>query len=328
MSIYHVDANTISLLFDRIQAIHSIPELTTELVVEAITKELSRSKSDLERSLLGQLVMFQDRSSLAEALSACTYNSQAHNTITYDSDNDEIHYVHEADTACCREINMLVRFYSLILNNRMEDFMTVRYAAEFCACTTDQLLLDIEPICVDGYVQSRGLTNPVLIEQYKALVLRATLLPVARAVFYAAMVKALGLTNSRKHSEYMWNIQDKIESNKLKLSMIPPERLDAFSDTVYKPIIATMQSDGNHRKAWRQHRETAKRQDQTLSYREWKFTILEQQVHRSSCSRLPEYVTMILYYKYCYQEPAVVPELVEFDLDLLVPSCDQMLIEI
>lgn len=327
MSIYHIDENTVGLLFNRIQSVHSIPDLTTEILALAINREISKTKSDLERSLLGQLVMFQEHSSLSEALSACTY-SQTQVISGYDSDlGEEVVYMSESNTACSRETNMLVRYYSLILNNQMEDFVTVRYTTDFCGCSTNKLIHDIEPMYVDGYVQSRGLANTALIEQYKALVLRSALLSIARAVWYVAMIEATGLTDSRKQNSYVWNIEDKVHRKRFKLSKIPPERYNAFCDIIYKPITVTMETDRYNKKGLRRYGERAK-QDGNLNYWEWSRTLLEQQLNRSGCSRLDDHMTKVLYYKYYYQEPAEVTETISFDLDLLVPSCDQMLIEI
>lgn len=260
MSILCIDTETTLTLYDQITSRHTIPGLTHELFVKTLVSMLAETVFEAGRFILGQLVMFQNHTDLGQALTACIYKQKG--------------------SCVAGGLNMLVKRYLFIYNNRIESMMLVHFVLDTYGKPREQMINDLAVMYDDSYPAQHGLANTILAQQYKCLVLDAVLLAMSRVFFYLLMIEPTGRIITFKQQMYIDKTYNKISSEVFDLARIPPNRRDAFIDLIYSPTICSIQTRS--------------------AYEKWKKQILDYKLRGldGCCGLMSQFFTVYLYYIY------------------------------
>lgn len=290
MSILRIDAETTNALYNQITARHTIPGLTHELFLEVLVVMLAETAFVAGRFILGQLIMFQNHGDLTSALTACLCDPQG---------------VCEAAS-----LNMILKRYLFILENRVEDLTIVQLVLDTFGKTREQMAADLAVMYDDSYLVHHGLTNPVLAQQYKALVLDLVLMPMGPVVYYLLMIEPTGRTDVRKQLDYINKTYNNISRGPIDLSRISPGRRDKFMDMIYTPAMHLAQTRS--------------------TYMKWQKQILDYRLSKIDRCYDYRYDFFSAYLYYCYGQPIIAQSVIEPPVELVqtVIEAESLVVEV
>lgn len=218
MSFLRIDLDTTHKIFNQLTNQFVVPDANHESFVGMLVKDLlARLRFEIDRTLLGQVLVLQDR-----------FGGNLEQILNIDD------YPEEMSIYC--DHRMVIEKFKAIKAHVCADMLLMRLIAELYGKPYEQLVADVSELFNTEYAAVCGIKYPALAEQYHDLIINVLLVALGLLIYNIALAAQVALLDKDRIIS-LPEIVERIANNTLDLAGVPEISYKAFRELIYDPLV-------------------------------------------------------------------------------------------